>query len=232
MAKQDKINPEELRYNYLGFEYAPGKLKEFWASEDEKKKFVDKIRGSLGKTHAIERDFSVINANLINKADRIIISIASVIMILSLFLPYYHFDAFGVSVMGSPISYFLNLGYISNFVAWGDMVVKLVFGLSLIMILVSPAVGVINLLALNTGLTKPNYIARLKSVGKLNILALLLYLMLFILVALGHANPFGSLGVEALGDSLSLGSLLGMASFSLWLNIGAHFLGSIPAMEF
>ncbi len=39
MAKQNQINPEELRYNYLGFEYAPGKLKEFWASDDEKKKF-------------------------------------------------------------------------------------------------------------------------------------------------------------------------------------------------
>lgn len=232
MAKQDKISPEELRYNYLGFEYAPGKLKEFWASEDEKKKFVDKIRDRLGKTHAIERDFSVINANLINKADRIVISIASILMLLSLFLPYYHFEAFGNSIIGSPISYFLNLGYISNFVAWGDLVIKLIFVMSIIMILVSPVIGIANLLALNTGITRPNYIARLKNIGKLNILALLLYLVLFILIALGHTNPFGSLGIEALGDNLSLGSLLGLASFSMWLNIGAHFLGSIPAMEF
>jgi hypothetical protein len=232
MAKQNKINPEELRYNYLGFEYAPGKLKEFWASEDEKKKFVDKIRGRLGKTHAIERDFSVINANLINKADRVIISIASILMVISLFLPYYHFEAFGATVMGSPISYFLNLGYISNFVVWGDLIIKLIFVLSIVMIIVSPVIGVINLIALNTGMTRPNYIARLKSVGKLNILALLLYLVLFILFALGHANPFGSLGIDALGDNLSFGSLIGLASFSMWLNIGAHFLGSIPAMEF
>ena len=173
MAKQDKISPEELRYNYLGFEYAPGKLKEFWASEDEKKKFVDKIRDRLGKTHAIERDFSVINANLINKADRIVISIASILMLLSLFLPYYHFEAFGNSIIGSPISYFLNLVYISNFVAWGDLVIKLVFVMSIIMILVSPVIGIANLLALNTGITRPNYIARLKNIGKLNILALL-----------------------------------------------------------
>jgi hypothetical protein len=200
MAKQNKINPEELRYNYLGFEYAPGKLKEFWASEDEKKKFVDKIRGRLGKTHAIERDFSVINANLINKADRVIISIASILMVISLFLPYYHFEAFGATVMGSPISYFLNLGYISNFVVWGDLIIKLIFVLSIVMIIVSPVIGVINLIALNTGMTRPNYIARLKSVGKLNILALLLYLVLFILFALGHANPFGSLGIDALSD--------------------------------
>jgi len=232
MTKKDKIKPEELRYNYLGFEYEPGKLKEFWASEDEKKKFVDKIRGRLGKPRAIERDFSVINANLMNRADRIIISIASILMIISLFLPYYHFDAFGSSVMGSPVSYFLNLGYISNFVAWGDLVIKLVFGLSIIMIIVSPAIGIINLMALNTGMTKPNYFARLKNIGKLNILALLLYLVLFILFALGHTNPFGSLGIEALGDNLSFGSLIGLASFSMWLNIGAHFLGSIPAMEF
>jgi len=231
MAKQNEINPEELRYNYLGFEYTPGKLKDFWASEDEKKKFVEKIRARLTGTHAIERDFSVINAKLLNKADRIIISIASLFMLLSLFIPYYSFEAFGSSVSGSPIAYFLNLGYISNFVAWGDLVIKLVFVFSIIMILISPIIGVLNLIALNTGLTKPNYFARLKNVGKLNIVALFLYLLLFILAGLGHANPFGSLGIEALGENLSFGSLLGLCSFSLWINIGAHIVGSLPAME-
>ncbi|MCP4581714.1 MAG: hypothetical protein GY839_08840 [candidate division Zixibacteria bacterium] len=231
MAKQNQMSPEELRYNYLGFEYEPGKLKEFWASDDEKKKFVDKIRARLGKNRTIERDFSVVNANQINKADRIIISIASIFLLLSFFLPYYNFEAFGSSISGSPISYFMNLGYVSNFVAWGGLVVKLVFVLSILMILISPAVGVLNLIALNTGLTKPNYFARLKSVGRLNIITLLLYLFLFVLVSLGHANPFGSLGIEALGENLSLGSLLGICSFSMWLSIGAHFLGSLPAME-
>jgi len=47
MAKQEKINPEELRYNYLGFDVVPGKIKEFWTSEEEKKSYVEKIRAKL-----------------------------------------------------------------------------------------------------------------------------------------------------------------------------------------
>lgn len=231
MAKQNPANPEDLRYNYLGFEYAPGKLDKFWDSEDEKKKFVDKVSQRLKVAHSIERDFSVINAKQLNKADRIVISAASVLLLLSLFLPYYNFNAFGTTIIGNPIAYFMNLGYISNFVAWGNIMVKLIFVMSIIMILVSPVVGVINLIALNTGLNTPDYFKRLKAVGKLNLLAILLYLVFFVMIATGQANPFGSLGINALGESLSLGTLIGMSSFSIWLNIGAHFMGSIPAME-
>jgi len=231
MAKGKQIDPENLRYNYLGFEYEPGDLKNFWKSEDEKKSFVDKIKSRLKGQHSIERDASVINAREMNPADRWVISGASFIMILSLFLPYYSFDAFGSSVSGSPLSYLINIGYVSNFVAWGNIVVKLSFIMSVLMIFISPALGVFNIISLNTGMNKPNYFSRLKFVGKLNVYAILAYLVMFILTALGQPNPFGSLGIEALGESLTLGTLIGLSSFSLWFNFGMHFLGSILASE-
>ena len=231
MAKGKQIDPEELRYNYLGFEYAPGKLNDFWKSDTEKKKFVDKIRSRLKGQHSIERDTSVVNANQINAADRWIISIASLTLFISLFLPYYSFEAYGSHVAGSPLSYLANLGYVSNFVAWGNLMLKLIMFMSVFMIFFSPAIGVINIIALNTGKNKPNYYSRLKTIGRLNILAIFLYLVMFILIATGQANPFGSLGIDALGENLTLGSLIGLTSFSLWFNFGMHFLGSLPAME-
>jgi ABC-type multidrug transport system fused ATPase/permease subunit len=233
MAKENKINPEELRYNYLGFDVAPGKIKEFWASEQEKKKYLEKIKERLEKkkAHSIERDFSMVNASLLNPADRIIISIASVLMIISLILPYYNFQAYGSRIIGSALGYLANIAYIGSFVAWGNPLMKLIFVFTLVMILFSPLVGILNLLALNSGRRKENYFRRLKSIAKLNILAILLYLVMFILIATGQTNPFGSLGIEALGENLSLLSLINMSSFSLWLNIGAHFLGMVPALE-
>jgi hypothetical protein len=231
MAKQEKINPEELRYNYLGFDVVPGKIKEFWASEEEKKQYIEKVRAAAGTSHVIERDFSMVNAKLLNKADRIIISLASALMLLSLFLPYYNFMAFGDTVRGSAIGLLFNISYIGNFVAWGSLVMKLTLILAVIMIIISPLVGVVNLIALNTGLKGQRYFERLKKAGKLNIVALALYLLLFILVMTGQSNPFGSLGIEALGDRFTFLSLINLTSFSLWLNIGAHFLGMIPAME-
>ncbi len=231
MAKGKQIDPEELRYNYLGFEYAPGKLKDFWKSEDEKKAFVDKIKSRLKGQHSIERDTSMVNAREMNVADRWVISIASLVMVISLFLPYYRFEAFGGHVSGSTLSYLANLGYVSNFVAWGNLIVKLTFFMTVLMALVSPIIGILNIVALNTGLNKPNYFSRLKFYGKLNLYAIVLYLVMFVLIALGQSNPFGSLGIPALGENLSLGTLIGLSSFSMWFNLGMHFVGSIPASE-
>ncbi len=231
MAKENQVDPQELRYIYLGFDYTPGKLKDFWDSEDEKKRFVDRIKSRLKGQHSIERDTSVVNAREINAADRWIISAASLVMVISLFLPYYSFEAFGSHFSGTPLSYLGNLGYVSNFVAWGGFIVKLVFFMTVLMIFLSPALGIFNIIALNTGLKKPNYFSRLKFVGRLNIIAIFMYLVMFILIALGQPNPFGSLGIGALGESMTLGTLIGLSSFSIWFNFGMHFLGSLPAME-
>lgn len=231
MAKKNEINPEELRYNYLGFEVAPGKLKEFWDSDEEKKSYIDKIRERLKTTQVIERDFSVVNSRQMNKADRIIISIASVVMILSLLVPYYSFEAFGGKVSGSAISYLMNLGYISNFLAWGSLAMKLTLVFSVFMIFFSPIIGILNLMALNSNMKKANYFSRLKTMSRLNILAIFLYIALFALAASGQLNPFGSLGIEALGESFTLMSVISMVGVSMWLNIAAHIMGLIPALE-
>jgi hypothetical protein len=231
MAKTDNSSADELRFNYLGFDYEPGKVKEFWASDEEKQKYVKKIRDQGGKMHSMERDFSVVNAGLLNKADRIIISIASVLLVLSLFLPYYSFQVFDKHVSGIALGFVFNLGYISNIIAWGSLTMKLTLAMAVILIFVSPVVGVMNLISLNSGQNKPNYFTKVKAMSKLNIYALLLYVLFFILLLTGQANPFGSLGIDALGENLSFGSLIAMAGFGFWTNIAAHLLGMLPAME-
>lgn len=231
MAKAEKTNPQELRFNYLGFEYLPGKLKDFWTSEDEKQKYLKKIRERKDTQISMERDFSIVNSNQLNKADRIIISVASALMILSLFMPYYSFMAFGKHVSGISLGYLFNIGYVGNFVAWGSLIMKLILAMSVILIIGSPVVGILNLIALNKGRNKADYFKCVKSAGRLNIIALLLYVLFFVLLATGQTNPFGSLGVDALGDTLSLGSLIGMAGYAIWVNVGAHVLGMLPALE-
>jgi hypothetical protein len=231
MAKTEKSNADELRFNYLGFDYEPGKIKEFWSSDDEKQKFLKKIRDKGGKRASADRDFSVVNAGLLNKADKIIISIASIVMVLSLFLPYYSFQAFDKNISGIALGFIFNLGYVSNIAAWGSLIMQLTMVLAILLIFISPVVGIMNLLALNSGQTKSNYFAKVKAASKLNIYALSLYLLLFILLLTGQANPFGSLGIDALGEQLNFGSLIALAGFGFWANIGAHLLGMLPAME-
>jgi hypothetical protein len=230
MAKAEKINPDELRYNYLGFEYEPGKIKDFWTSEEEKQKYLKKVREHAGKI-TLERDFSIVNAGLLNKADKIIISVASALMVLSLLMPYYSFTAFGKSVSGSALGYLFNIGYVGNLTAWGGFLMQLTMILSILLIIVSPAVGVINIIKLNANKNKENYYKCVKNASRLNIFALGLYALFIVLLASGQSNPFGSLGIDALGDNLNIGSLISMVGFGFWANIGAHLLGMLPAME-
>ncbi len=231
MAKTDQTNPQDLRFNYLGFEYLPGKLKDFWESEDEKNKYLKKIHEHKATQISMVRDFSIVNANQFNKADRIIISVASAFLILSLFMPYYSFMAFGKHVSGMSLGYLFNIGYVGNIVAWGSLVMKLTLALSVILIIISPAIGVMGLIKLNAKQNNPNYFKCVKRVGKLNMYALFAYVLFFLLLATGQANPFGSLGIDALGETLSLGSLIGMSGYAIWVNLGAHVLGMLPALE-
>jgi hypothetical protein len=231
MAKTQNTNPQELRFNYLGFEYLPGKLKDFWTSEDEKQKYLKKIREHKDSQISMERDFSIVNSNQFNKADRIIISVASALMILSLFLPYYSFMAFGKHISGISLGYLFNIGYVGNIAAWGSLVMKLILALSVILIIGSPLIGVMSLIKLNADPNKPNYIKCVKRTGMMNLFALLAYVLYFLLLATGQSNPFGSLGIDALGDTLSLGSLISMSGYAIWVNVGAHVLGMLPALE-
>jgi|GEM_PF-1196256 len=231
MTKTENSNLEELRFNYLGFDYVPGKIKEFWESEAERKKYLEKIQQQAAVHYRPERDFSIVNAGLLGKSDRLVISLGSAVMILSLFLPYYSFTAYGKHVSGIALGFLFNIGYVSNFVAWGNLAMKSMLVLAVMLIFISPLVGVINLLALNGNRTKENYYQKVKSASRLNLYALLLYLLLLILVISSQPNPFGSLGISALGESFNLGSFIKMAGFGIWLNIGAHLLGMIPALE-
>ncbi len=231
MTKIENSNPEELRFNYLGFDYVPGRIKEFWESEAERKKYLEKIQQQAAAGSRPERDFSIVNAGQLGKSDRLMISLGSVVLILSLILPYYSFTAYGKQVSGIAIGFLLNLGYVGNFVAWGNLAMKSTLVLAVLLIFVSPIVGIINLIALNGDRTKENYYKKVKSASRLNLYALLLYFLLLVLVISSQPNPFGSLGISALGESFNLGSFIRMAGFGIWLNIGAHLLGMIPALE-
>lgn len=231
MTKAENANSDDIRFNYLGFEYVPGKIKEFWESEAERKKYLEKIQQEAAAHIKPERDFSIVNAGLLGKADRLMITIGSALLVLSLFLPYYSFTAYGKAVSGLAINFLLNLGYVGGFVAWGNLAMKFTLFLATLLILISPLVGVINLIVLNGSTAKEDYFRKVKAASRLNIYALLLYLLLIIMVMSSQPNPFGSLGIEALGESFNFGSFVKMAGFGVYLNIGAHLLGMIPALE-
>lgn len=93
MADQNQKNDaqqevsEETRFKYIGFEIYPGKTKEFWQNEEEKKKFLEEVRQKGSQSTLLERDHSLVKVKVFSSVDKLILTITSILMVVSLFLP-------------------------------------------------------------------------------------------------------------------------------------------------
>lgn len=79
---------ERQRFNYIGFDVFPGDPKDLFGTEAEKSKLVDQVRRRR-ETHDTLRANNSLIEERISKIDRLVLTIAAVAMILSLFFPFY-----------------------------------------------------------------------------------------------------------------------------------------------
>ena len=82
-----KISEKE-RWKYIGFDVFPGEPKELFKSEEEKRKLVEGVRARLAH-HEHLRSACTLLEERVSASDRIFLTIASVVMVLALFLPWY-----------------------------------------------------------------------------------------------------------------------------------------------
>lgn len=212
-------------YKYLGFEIHPGKIKDFWDSEEEKKKYVKGVQARGGQISVLDRDASIVNIRLMTSADKIVSIIGSIILIIAFFLPVYSIDVYGNNLSGSAISFFLNLPYVGSYALWGGtgMIFTLVV-VSLILI-TCPVAGILNLIGLFNKNRGERYFTTVKKYSRFTIVPIVLYLILLVSLIFGGPQPFGSLGIENLGDSLNLVSLFTLTGFGFWLNVVGLAIG-------
>ncbi|MGH8015642.1 MAG: hypothetical protein ACREBV_05585 [Candidatus Zixiibacteriota bacterium] len=82
-----KIN-ERDRLRYIGFDVFPGEPKDLFKSEEEKKKLVAQVRERLEHHDHLRSDCTLLEER-VSGTDRIFLTIASAVIVLSLFLPWY-----------------------------------------------------------------------------------------------------------------------------------------------
>ncbi len=82
-----KISEKE-RWKYIGFDVFPGEPKELFKSEEEKRKLVEGVRARLAHHEHLRSDCTLLEER-VSASDRIFLTIASVVMVLALFLPWY-----------------------------------------------------------------------------------------------------------------------------------------------
>ena len=84
---QSRITPDR-RFRYIGFEVYPGKPKDLFKSDAERDKLVDAVKARRERGEVI-RDDCILMEERVSGMDRIIMSLACVVMLASLFLPWF-----------------------------------------------------------------------------------------------------------------------------------------------
>lgn len=79
---------ERDRLKFIGFEVYPGEPKDLFKSEAEKDKLVQEVRERREHHDHLRGDCTLLEER-VSKTDRLVLTIASIITVLSLFLPWY-----------------------------------------------------------------------------------------------------------------------------------------------
>ncbi len=216
-------------YRYLGFDFYPGNVEDFWKSDDEKKRFVRQVKARHGQISLLDRDTAILNIKSMTVVDKAVSIIGGAILILAFFLPVYSIDPSGRGISGSAISYFLNLPFIGSYAASGGLIMVLTMIIFALLLLSCPAAGVLNILGVLNKNKGDKYLETVKKFNRFTYVSILLYAVLFIILLFGGPHPFGSLGIDGIGESLSLLAIFTMTGIGFWLNIVGLVLGFAQA---
>lgn len=97
MVEEEKKEPtskrigESQRFKYIGFEVFPGKPKDLFSSDAEKEKMVKSVlekRAKHDPLHALREECTLLERR-VSLADRVILTVACLAVIASVFLPWY-----------------------------------------------------------------------------------------------------------------------------------------------
>jgi hypothetical protein len=197
----------------------PGKIGEFWKSEDEKKQYLARVRARGGQLGVLEREAAILNTRLMTGADKVIGIVGSVFLILSFFLPVYSFTMNERVISGSAISYFANLALIGGYASWGGGVMATAVAVFALILISCPVVGVLNLIGLLNKHKGDNYFHTYREYSKYVYIPFFLYLLLVIILIIGTPQPFGSLGIDAFGQNFNLSAIFRLTGFGFWLSV-------------
>jgi hypothetical protein len=216
--KAEEEISEETRFKYIGFDIYPGKTKEFWQNEEEKKKFLEEVRQKRSQSILLERDHSLVKVKVFSSVDRLIMTITSILMVVSLFLPWF-------SVKGIGSLFFFSVGSLpAGGALFGIFVVFVI-----LTVLSSAGAGVISLLSLYKKQTDiDSYLSSLKKKLKLNYIPLALWVILIFISIIGM--PTRSAG-SPLGSSFNLIDLLTASSLGIWLSLPSLIINCVKISD-
>jgi hypothetical protein len=235
MAEQNKKNEEEdkisedLRFKYIGLEIFPKKVKDFWKDEEEKRKYLEKIKEEKSQATLLDRDYSLVKVSVFSKTDKIVLSITSFLLAISLFIPWFSVRGEHLHSSYIGLGIIFKLGTLFGYASSSGFGAILFLVLLLLVILFSCAAGILNLLSLFKKYNElEGYLANLKKTLKLNLIPLALWVVLILISMIGLPTPFAkSMGIKGLGDSFNVLSFFALSSYGMWFSLACLIINCV-----
>jgi hypothetical protein len=235
MAEQNKKNEQEdkisedLRFKYIGLEIFPKKVKDFWKDEEEKRKYLEKIKEEKSQATLLDRDYSLVKVSVFSKTDKIVLSITSFLLAISLFIPWFSVRGEHLHSSYIGLGIIFKLGTLFGYASSSGFGAILFLVLLLLVILFSCAAGILNLLSLFKKYNElEGYLANLKKTLKLNLIPLALWVVLILISMIGLPTPFAkSMGIKGLGDSFNVLSFFALSSYGMWFSLACLIINCV-----
>jgi hypothetical protein len=231
--KEEKIS-EDLRYKYIGFDIFPKKGKDFWKNEEEKREHLKKVKVEKSQATLLERDHSLVRVSVFSNTEKIVLSVSSFLLVISLFIPWFSLRGENVHLTYTGLGFIFKLGMLFGYAPLGGFLLSLFLVLLLLTILSSFGVGALNLVSIYKKHNDlESHLTKLKRALKLNLIPLSLWVVLIIIAIIGMATPFaGALsGVKSLGDGFGVLNFFAVSSFGMWFSLPCLIINSVKISD-
>jgi hypothetical protein len=231
--KTEERVSEETRYKYIGFDVYPRKPKKFWKSEEEKRKQLEETKKKRAGSAFEERDHSLVRAAVFSKVDRMVLTITSLLLTVSLFLPWFSLRGENFSSQVIGLGFFLKLGTLFDYAPLSGALFSVFVVLVALTILFSFVAGLISLLTIHKKYNDvESYLTNLKKKLKLNLIPLVLWVALIVISTIGMPTPFAdALKVGGFGDSFNVINFFAISSFGIWLSLPSVIVNCVKISD-
>lgn len=224
---------ENLRYKYIGFDVYPLKARKFWRNAEEEKKYLEEVKSRKEHGEREERDHSLVFVSVFSPVERLILTLTSALMILSLFLPWFTFTRGGTVLRYNALQYLFNLGTLMTYSGLGGTLLGILAVLFLLIIIFSFTLGIFNLLSIyGKTNTEEGYLRKVKRSLRFNFIPFLIWMVAIVISTIGIATPLASaFGVKQFKDVFNVVTLVSISGIGLWLSLGCWILNSVKAND-
>jgi hypothetical protein len=231
--KNEERVPEEIRFKYIGFDVYPKKPKRFWRSDEEKRKQLEEIKKKGSRSALEDKDYSLVRAAVFSKVDRLILTITSLILTVSIVLPWFSLRGEGFNSLILGVGFFLKLGMLFGYAPLSGPLFSILVILVGLTIIFSFVAGLLSLLAMYRKYDQmESYLSNLKKNLRLNFIPLILWVVLIVILVVGMSTPFaGIFGVDGLGDGFTVVNFFLLSSYGIWLSLPSVIINCVKVSD-